>query len=87
MALSKPMAPTDTLEPHPVALTAKQSAFDRCANPFCNAAMEAKPGKKYCSDRCRMDAYALRRAKALLDKVGIVEFHRRLDLPNESNNQ
>jgi hypothetical protein len=26
-----------------------------------------------------MDGYALRRAKALLNKVGIIEFHRLLD--------
>jgi hypothetical protein len=73
------MALTDTLELHPEALTAKQSAFDRCANPFCNAAMEAKPGKKYCSDRCRMDAYALRRARELLNRVGIITFYGLLD--------
>ena len=34
---------------------------------------------RYCSPGCRMDGYALRRAKALLSKVGIIEFHRLLE--------
>jgi hypothetical protein len=33
---------------------------------------------RYRSDKCRMDGYALRRAKALLDQVGVIEFHRLL---------
>jgi hypothetical protein len=28
---------------------------------------------RYCSPRCRMDGYAVRRVKALLNKVGIVQ--------------
>jgi predicted nucleic acid-binding Zn ribbon protein len=56
-------------------LTAKNSHPERCQNPFCNAAIKPEKGKRYCSDRCRMDGYALRRAKALFDQVGIVEFY------------
>jgi hypothetical protein len=33
---------------------------------------------RYCSDACRMDGYALRRAKALLNRVGVIEFQRLL---------
>ena len=39
---------------------------------------EASPqGKhrRYCCDRCRLDAYALRRARAMLNKVGLVRFY------------
>ena len=35
--------------------------------------------RRYCSNRCKLDGYALRRAKALLNKVGIVRFHTLLD--------
>jgi hypothetical protein len=37
--------------------------------------MNAMQGKKFCCDRCRMDGYVLRRAKAMLDEVGIVELN------------
>ena len=47
-----------------------------CANPFCKAPVKIKSprGKhgRFCSPRCRMDGYALRRVKAiheLLDKL------------------
>jgi hypothetical protein len=33
------------------------------------------PVKLACSDRCRMDRYVLRRARAMMDDVGIVEFN------------
>jgi hypothetical protein len=33
------------------------------------------PVKLVCSDLCRMDHYVLRRARAMLDEVGIVEFN------------
>ena len=60
-------------------LTAEQSGFEPCGNPFCKTSMTVKSGKKFCSDQCRMDGYVLRRAKALLDKVGILRFHTLLD--------
>jgi hypothetical protein len=49
-----------------------------CANPFCKGVVIKSPrGKhgRYCSDRCRMDGHVLRRARAMLDEVGIVEFN------------
>jgi hypothetical protein len=65
------------------ALTQLNGHSQRCANPFCDTAVEIKSprGKhgRYCSTECRMDGYALRRAKALLDKVGVVRFHTLLD--------
>ena len=56
-------------------LTENGGHSERCLNPFCKAEMTAKSGKKFCSDRCRMDGYVLRRAKAMMDEVGLVEFH------------
>jgi hypothetical protein len=41
--------------------------------------MTAKSGKKSCSDRCRMDRYVLRRAKAMIAEVGIIEFNEMLE--------
>lgn len=55
----------------------------RCGNPFCKALVNIKSprGKhgRYCSPRCRMDGYALRRAKTLLNRVGVIRFHTLLD--------
>jgi hypothetical protein len=60
-------------------LTEFHGHSQRCSNPFCDAPMPAKnkhaPVKLACSDRCRMDRYVLRRAKAMLDEVGIVELN------------
>jgi hypothetical protein len=44
-------------------------------------AVQSPRGKhgRYCCDRCRMDGYVLRRAKAMIDEVGIVEFNAILD--------
>jgi hypothetical protein len=64
-------APGYAVEP----LTAKCGHSERCSNPFCNAPMEAKKRKRFCSDRCRMDGYVLRRAAQMLDQVGIVRFN------------
>ena len=64
------------------ALTHIQNGFERCGNPFCDKQREIKPrGKhgRYCSAPCRMDGYALKRAKALLNRVGIIRFHELLD--------
>jgi hypothetical protein len=55
-------------------LTAKQGHSERCQNPFCSSPMESRKGKRACSDKCRMDRYVLRRAKQMMDEVGIVEF-------------
>ena len=65
------------------ALTQLNGDSQRCANPFCKAPVNIKSprGKhgRYCSAPCRMDGYALRRAKELLAKVGIIRFHVFLD--------
>jgi hypothetical protein len=46
---------------------------------LCDAPMAAKnkhaPVKLFCCDRCRMEGYVLRRAKAMVDEIGIVEFN------------
>ena len=66
-------------------LTTSSGQSDSCGNPFCESAIDPLPDgyrrtmRRYCSDRCRMDAYALRRAKVLLNRVGVIEFHRLLD--------
>ena len=56
----------------------------RCQNPFC--IIEPLPDggwrrteRRYCCDRCKTDGYVLRRAKAMLEKFGIIEFHRLLE--------
>jgi hypothetical protein len=65
------------------ALTQLNGHSQRCANLFCviNVEIKSPRGKhgRYCCARCRFDGYALRRAKALLDKVGVVRFHVLLD--------
>ena len=69
----------DTLSLVSEALTEFQGHSERCSNPFCDAPMAAKNKhaavKKFCSNRCRLDGYVLRRAKAMLDEAGIVEFN------------
>jgi hypothetical protein len=60
------------------ALTQSFGHSQPCANPFCKGVVIKSPrGKhgRYCSDRCRMDGYVLRCARAMLDEVGIVEFN------------
>jgi hypothetical protein len=71
----------NTIDPHSEPLTAQHDSSERCSNPFCHghAPMGAKHGKRFCCDRCRMDGYVLRRAKAMLAEVGIVEFNRILN--------
>jgi hypothetical protein len=60
-------------------LTEFQGHPERCSNPFCDAPMPARnkhaPVKLSCSDRCRMDRYVLRRAKAMVGEIGILEFN------------
>ena len=75
------MTPPNLAEYDNKPLTATRSDSERCANPFCKApiTIKAQKGKRYCSDPCRTDAYALRRARALLEHVGIARFHVLLD--------
>ncbi len=65
------------------ALTQLNGHAQSCANPFCKAPVNIKSprGKhgRYCSDHCRMDGYALKRAKALLNRVGVIRFHTLMD--------
>ena len=49
--------------------------FESCHNPLCKKKLdsgERKPGtpKKFCSDRCKVDTWALRRAAFLLWPLG-----------------
>ena len=66
-------------------LTTSSGHSGKCGNPFCNSIIEPLPygyrrtARRYCSNRCKLDGYALRRAKALLAKVGISTFHVLLD--------
>jgi hypothetical protein len=66
-------------------LTTSSGQSDTCGNPFCNSTIEPLPdgwrrtARRYCSNTCRMDGYALRRVRALLNKVGIVTVHDLLD--------
>jgi hypothetical protein len=77
------MTPTEHAACARTALTQLNGHSQRCANPSCDAVVKIKSprGKhgRYCSTDCRMDGYALRRAKALLAKVGIIRFHTLLD--------
>ena len=66
-------------------LTTSSEHSGACRKPFCKSVIEPLPDgwrrtkRRYCSNRCKLDGYALRRAKALLNKVGIVRFHELLD--------
>ena len=75
-AITQAEPPTCTSD----ALTLRNGQCERCSNPFCDGtARKSRKHGRYCSDKCRMDGYALRRAKALLNQVGISEFYRLLD--------
>jgi hypothetical protein len=73
------MSQPDTISLVSEPLTESSAYSQRCSNPFCDAPMVAKnkhaPVKLFCSYRCRMDGYVLRRARAMLDEVGIVELN------------
>ena len=60
-------------------LTEFQGHSQRCSNPFYDAPMAAKNKhaqvKLACSDRCRMARYVLRRARAMVNKIGIEAFN------------
>jgi hypothetical protein len=66
-------------------VTTSSGHFQRCANPFCNADIEPmnhgrwrRTQRRFCSDACKYDYHALRRVKALLNRVGVIEFQRLL---------
>ena len=62
-------------------LTTNSGQSDARQNPFRKSVIEPLPDgwrrtkRRYCSNRCKLDGYALRRARALLNKVGSIEFH------------
>ena len=54
----------------------------RCLNPFCNMVIEPlnhgqwrRTQRRFCSNHCKYDWHALKRAKALLYQVGVVRFY------------
>lgn len=64
-------------------LTTSSGHSERCQNPFCNVPIDPLPNgdwrrtpRKFCSSRCKIDAFALRRVKRMIDRVGIAEFNR-----------
>jgi hypothetical protein len=70
------MSQADTISPVSEPLTANLDSSERCTNrPFCKSPVISRPGKKYCSDRCRLDGHILRRAREMVDEIGIVEFN------------
>jgi hypothetical protein len=77
-----PMTPTEPTA-CATALTQLNGHSQSCANPFCKAPVNINSprGKhgRYCSAPCRMDGYALRRVKALLNRVGVIRFHELLE--------
>jgi hypothetical protein len=55
---------------------------ERCLNPICNAELgpRHRRSKKYCSDRCRLDGWALARAARLLFKIEPARWHEILQI-------
>jgi hypothetical protein len=63
-------------------LTTSSGHSGKCQNPFCKTVIEPLPDgewrrteRRYCSNRCKMDGYVLRRAKEMIGEVGIIEFN------------
>jgi hypothetical protein len=81
----RPMTSTDPVSCVSQSLTTSNRHSGRCQNPFCLVSIEPledgwrRTERRYCSNPCRMDGYVLRRAKAMLAEVGIVQFHKLLD--------
>jgi hypothetical protein len=68
------MSHTNTDPPLSEALTL--NGGPSCASPFCEGtARQIRKHGRYCSDRCRMDGYVLRRAKEMIERVGIGRFN------------
>jgi hypothetical protein len=58
-----------------IALTRSNSGSRRCR--ICGANIRSKPRGnhgRYCSARCRLDAYSLLRAKVISERLGVEEF-------------
>jgi hypothetical protein len=54
-------------------LTTSSSNSERCQNPVCNTPLEPlengwrRTQRRFCSDGCKMDAWAIRRVRKLLE--------------------
>lgn len=66
-------------------LTASNGHSGKCQNPFCKSSIEPledgwrRTERLYCSNPCKMDGYVLRRAKVMVDEVGVITFFELLD--------
>jgi hypothetical protein len=67
-------------------VTTSSGHSQRCANPFCHTVIEPmihgrwrRTKRRFCSDSCKYDYHAVKRTKALLNRVGIAEFHELID--------
>jgi len=65
---------TEPEKPAVLPLTDNGGQSERCLNPFCQAEVKGRKGKKFCCDRCRLDGYVLRRAWQMISSVGLVKF-------------
>jgi len=62
-------------------LTTSNGQSGRCENPFCRSNIEPLPDgswrrtkRRWCSDKCKVDGYVIKRAREMLEQVGAVEF-------------
>ena len=69
-----------------VVVTTSTGHSRECANPFCKAVIEPLNGgrwrrteRRHCTDECKRDHQALVRARAVLNRVGIIRFHDLMD--------
>ena len=66
--------------------TTSSGHSQRCGNPFCNADIEPlnrghwrRTKRRFCSDHCKYNYHALKRVKAIVARVGIIEFYQLLN--------
>ncbi len=62
-------------------VTTSSGHSQRCSNPFCNTVIEPMihgRWRRFCSDACKYDYHALKRVKALVGRIGVIEFQRLL---------
>ena len=54
------------------ALTISESQSGQCANPVCGAWLpeSSRKPRQFCNDKCRMDAWVLKRAVSILSPLG-----------------
>jgi hypothetical protein len=71
---TEPLTPgvdTERAFTHGSTVEARTEALTPCENPLCGN--QAKRKGRFCSSRCRLDVWAIKRAAVLLDRVGVVE--------------